>query len=125
MGWALLIGSFWRPYLTKKAENWTTHEDMDKLVEQMQAVTQTTKEIEAKISGDLWDRQRRWEMRKDAIFDALKQFGDLRQSIVTLRDFVVENQNNSDQDGFARNKSRLLTSVHTTLHDLLSSMVMW
>jgi len=36
----------------KKGENLATHEDLDKLVVQVRAVTTTTKEIEAKISTD-------------------------------------------------------------------------
>jgi len=49
-------------YLKKKGENLATHEDIDKLVDQVQAVTKATKEIETKISSDLWDRQKQWDV---------------------------------------------------------------
>lgn len=53
-GWC---GAHIGAYLKKKGENLATHEDIDKLVDQVRAVTQTTKEIEAKISDEMWDRQ--------------------------------------------------------------------
>ena len=46
-------GAFIGSYLKKKGENLATHEDINKLVDQVKSVTQATKEIEAKISGKL------------------------------------------------------------------------
>jgi hypothetical protein len=43
-----------------------------------------TKEIEAKISGDLWDRQKRWELKRDALFDAVKQLAAAQGALVAL-----------------------------------------
>jgi len=54
-GWA---GAYLGSYLKKKSENLATHEDIGMLVDQVRAVTQTTKEIEAKISSDVWNQQR-------------------------------------------------------------------
>jgi predicted alpha/beta-fold hydrolase len=59
-------GSYLGAYFKKKGENLATHEDIDKLVEQVGAVTKTTKEIEAKISDEVWDRQRKRELIKTA-----------------------------------------------------------
>jgi hypothetical protein len=53
-------------------------------LDQVTAVTRATKEIEAKISGDLWDRQKRWEMRRDAIFEGAKRFAAAQISLVNL-----------------------------------------
>lgn len=54
-----LLGSFggaWLgAYFKKKGENYATHEDLGKLVKQMEAVTTATKQIEAKISDEVWD----------------------------------------------------------------------
>jgi hypothetical protein len=47
---------FMAAYLKKKGENLATHEDITKLVDQVRAVTTATKEIEAKISTEVWDR---------------------------------------------------------------------
>jgi hypothetical protein len=68
-GLAAYLGS----YLKKKGENLATHEDIDKLLAQVTAVTQATKEIEAKISVDVWERQKKWEIKKDALLEAVKE----------------------------------------------------
>jgi hypothetical protein len=65
-------GAFLGFYLKKKGENLATHEDIDRLNDQVRVVTTTTKEIEAKISGDLWDRQKQWELKRDALFEATR-----------------------------------------------------
>jgi hypothetical protein len=80
------VGSFIGAYLKKKGENLATHEDLDKLVEQVRAVTTTTKEIEAKISTSVWDRQKRWEMKREVLFDATKRLGAVQ---LALRNYQV------------------------------------
>jgi hypothetical protein len=72
---AVLIGvliGYLTGYAKKKGENRAIHEDINKLVEQVRVVTTTTKEIEAKISGELWDRQKRWELKRDLLLDGIK-----------------------------------------------------
>jgi hypothetical protein len=59
-------------YLKKKGENLATHEDIDKLVDQVCAVTTATKEIETMISDKAWGRQKQWEMKRDALVTALQ-----------------------------------------------------
>jgi hypothetical protein len=78
------IGSYLASYLKKKGENLATHEDLDKLVEEVRAVTTTTKEIEAKISTGVWDRQKRWEMKRDVLFEATKRLGALEAALIEL-----------------------------------------
>ncbi len=68
-GW---LGSFLGAYLKKKGENLATHEDINKLVAQVSAVTEATKQIEAKISNEVWDRQRLWEMKRDVLLTLVK-----------------------------------------------------
>ena len=75
------VGSYLGAYLKKKGENLATHEDLGNLVKQMEAVTTTTKQIEARISNEVWDRQRRWELKRDAILDATKKMGMLSRVI--------------------------------------------
>jgi hypothetical protein len=69
------VGLYLGAYLKKKGENLATQEDVDKLVEQVQAVTTTTKEIEAKVSGEVWNRQRRWELKRNVLLEGAKKFG--------------------------------------------------
>lgn len=78
------IGSYLASYLKKKGENLATHEDLDKLVEQVRAVTTTTKEIEAKISTSVWDRQKRWEMKRDVLFEATKRLVAVQNALRAL-----------------------------------------
>src|SRR5208282_4811332 len=68
------VGLYLGAYLKKKGENLATHEDVDKLVEQVRAVTTTTKEIEAKVSGEAWNRQRRWELKRGVLLEGAKKF---------------------------------------------------
>jgi hypothetical protein len=86
IGWALTIlaaglGSFLGAYLRKKGENLATHEDIDKLVYQVRAVTTATKQIEARISSDLWDRQKRWELKKEVLLLAVKRLAEVNEAL--------------------------------------------
>src|ERR1035441_911342 len=87
--WAIgvLIGLFLgylMAYSRKKGENLATHEDIGKLVDQVRAVTTATKEIEEKISNEMWDRQRRWELKRDAVFEAVKQLCVMDDALMTV-----------------------------------------
>jgi hypothetical protein len=44
----------------------------------MKAVTQATKEIEAKISDDVWARQRRWELRRDILLQTMDEITNMQ-----------------------------------------------
>ena len=98
IGWGIstfvgaFIGSFLGGYLKKKGENFATHEDIEKLVEQVQAVTKATKEIEAKISSDVWDRQKRWEMKRDVLFSAGKAFAAADDALLSFGSVFLHKQ---------------------------------
>src|ERR1700733_13386684 len=78
------FGSFLAGYLKKKGENLATHEDIQNLVEQVQAVTTATQEIESRISGELWDRQKKWELRRDIIFETTRAVADVKHRLNAL-----------------------------------------
>lgn len=80
----LLSGSFLKPYLSKKGENLATHEDIQKLVEQVTAVTQATKEIEAKISDQVWNRQRLWELKREAVYSVMLALNKADDAVLGL-----------------------------------------
>jgi len=92
-------GAMWgaskRAYATKKGENLATHEDIDKLVDQVAAVTDTTKKIEAKISETEWNRQKRWELKREVLFEAGKRLGELHDVMVQL-DTVAKLEKSGD-----------------------------
>jgi hypothetical protein len=81
------LGVYVGAYLKKKGENLATHEDVRKLIDQVSAVTQTTKEIETKISTDFWNRQKHWEIRRDALYEALRAPADIEYALTDL-DYV-------------------------------------
>src|ERR1017187_3205456 len=77
-------GAYLGSYLKKKGENWATQEDIDKLVKQVAIVTQTTKEIEAKITNEVWERQRKWDLKREALFEAMKELATVLYTIGRL-----------------------------------------
>jgi len=103
-GWA---GAYFHGYLNKKGENLATHEDIDKLVDQMRAVTAATKEIESKIEGEAWDRQRLWELKRDVLFEINKAITEMVNSLAVLNG-VVETDNTTK--GVPRWEKRAETS---------------
>ena len=80
-------GAYLGSYLRKKGENLATHEDINNLVTQVRAVTTATKEIEAKISEATWDTQKRWELKREVLFEAMKQTAILKDKLTNLQAF--------------------------------------
>ena len=78
------VASFFGSYLKRKGENLATREDLKHLIEQTAALTQTTKDIEAKISGELWDKQKRWELKRDLLLDTIKALTALDSNLTSL-----------------------------------------
>jgi hypothetical protein len=100
VGWEIGVlasafaGSYLGGYLRKKGENLATHEDIDRLVDQVRAVTTATKEIEAKISSDVWDRQKRWELKRELLLKAAKAMAEADEAL-WLYDVAVKQAPNS------------------------------
>ena len=94
-----LLGAVLRPYLTgystKKGENLATHEDIKMLVDQVKAVTEATKKIEAEISSGVWDRQKRWEMKREVLFEAARRISEIDDAL--LSNSVVLKQDREKQ----------------------------
>jgi hypothetical protein len=105
------VGSYLAGYLRRKGENLATHEDIDKLVDQVAAVTTTTKEIEAKITSDVWDRQKRWELRREVLFEATRRVADIDDALLSL-DTIIQvehkNQKRDDDPTWLQTKSERL-----------------
>ena len=104
-------GAWFGAYLKKKGENFATHEDIDKLVDQVQAVTAATKEIEAKISGEMWDRQKRWELKRDVLFEATRRLADVEDGLLSL-DSVLQAEraeHKENEPGWAETKHERIT----------------
>jgi hypothetical protein len=75
----LMLKDYVKGYAGKKGETLVTHEDIQKIVAQVQAVTQTTKEIEAKISDQSWSHQRLISLKTEKAFEMMNNFGSMDQ----------------------------------------------
>jgi hypothetical protein len=82
---AFLISYFVRPffgaYANKKGENLATKEDIAQL-------TKIAEGIRAKISDEVWDRQKQWELKRDAVLDAIRAHADLEYALVNLNSLL-------------------------------------
>jgi hypothetical protein len=94
------LGIYLGSYLKKKAQNLATREEFKDLQKQTAELTRTTKEIEATISGELWNQQKRWELKREvffqvvqrisAVFDALKGLDNVLQTELKNPSVVTE-----------------------------------
>lgn len=78
------VGIYLASYLKKKAQNLATREEFADLKRQTAELARITGDIDNELKSDLWDRQKRFEMRRDFIFDAAKTVGKLHGKIVEL-----------------------------------------
>jgi len=99
-------GGYLGSYLQKKGENLATREDIDGLVEQMSAVTKATEEIKAKISSDVWDRQKQWELKRDITFEAAKTIGAAKDALARMHAVYTTEKLNEPEGKPARNDVR-------------------
>jgi hypothetical protein len=78
------IGAYIGAYLKKKGENLATHEDFEKLLTEQKATTEATKLIEARISKEVWDRQREWEFKREVLLEGGRSIADFLAAIMRL-----------------------------------------
>jgi len=78
------LGAYFGAYLRQKGKNLATHEDINKLVDQVATVTTTTKEIEARISSEVWDRQKLWELKRNVLFELAKRVAAIFDALGNL-----------------------------------------
>lgn len=89
----VLVVLIWKPwagsYAGEKGKNLARKEDLNEILAEVRAVTVTQREIEAKISGELWDRQMHWTQKKELYGQLVKCVNDLADTYgrlsVTLR----------------------------------------
>src|SRR5205814_8222466 len=79
-GVAAYFGAYW----AKRGQNKAILADLNKLLTQVSAVTTTTKQIEARISIDVWSRQQRWEVQKAALLDTLRELASAEAAVWAL-----------------------------------------
>jgi hypothetical protein len=101
------IGAFVGAYLRKKGENLATHEDIDKLVTQVSAVTTATKEIESKITSDVWDRQKKWELKREVLFETARKVAQVKDALTSLHAVYKTDQQMINKGHAARVDERI------------------
>ena len=72
-----VIRPFFGSYSAEKGKNLATKEDIAQ-------ITKVQEEIKAKISDDVWDRQKQWEMRRDAVFEVVRVLGEVDEALLNL-----------------------------------------
>src|SRR5215469_15981793 len=86
LAWAALaaiasgFGGYFGAYLKKKGENLAVKEDIEGLKLQTAELTKTAKEIEAKISDEIWNRQRHWELTRDSAIKLMEAHARLEDT---------------------------------------------
>ena len=87
-------------YAAKKGENLATKEDIAQL-------TKIAEGIRAEISDKVWDRQKQWELRRDAVSDSVRALTDLDSAIVSMS----RNNNEDAKENFYQCNSIYLRSM--------------
>lgn len=108
-GW---LGYFLSSYLKKKGENLAMHEDIKKLVEQVKAVTDATKNIEATISHEFWNRERLWEMKRDAFLNLVKAQSAALEALTDLGFAFHQSRHTTDSDRLAAKQRQAEAMQH-------------
>ena len=83
----------------------------------MKAVTLATKEIEAKISSDVWNRQKVWEMKREVLFSAAKSVAAIDDALLALGSVYAHGQQVEDGAWEAKLKSSERWLVSCTKFD--------
>jgi hypothetical protein len=86
----LFSWSFLPGYMREKGKNLATKEDIQELARQTGILTQTTKEIEARISISVWSKQQQWDIQKTALLDSLKDLATAETFLVRLVQTFVD-----------------------------------
>jgi hypothetical protein len=80
-------------------------------------VTEATKHIEAKISSDLWDRQKQWELKREILVDAVKRLSEVEARLLALQIFWRDAVNGKIDDEQSR-----ITLEHEYVTEFQDSM---
>lgn len=110
----VLILGVWKPwtraYADEKGKNFARKEDLNEILAEVRA----QKEIEAKLTGEQWDRQMRWNQKRDLYVDLLTFTQDLGQAFgeipATLK-MRADPRPNYSAEG-AKNFSNCLTRIN-------------
>jgi hypothetical protein len=92
------LGGYLAGYLKKKGEDRAVQENFDELLRQAGETTERTKKIEAEISNEVWDRQKRWELKRDVLFEATRRVAAVEDGLLELDSILKVEQQNREED---------------------------
>lgn len=81
--------AFLKGYGEEKGKNRAIQEELENVVKQMSAITKATEDIKAQISDDVWIRQRRWEMKRDVLFETANKLSAVLKAFIHLRSVSI------------------------------------
>jgi hypothetical protein len=79
------FGAYFSGYFKKKGERVATQEDIEKVRHEVEVVTTATRSIEARISHEVWERQRTWELKREMLVDLTKRLAAVDDALVSVR----------------------------------------
>jgi hypothetical protein len=79
-----LFGSAFGGYFGKKGEIQALHEDLSRVIAQNEAITRANETIKDRLTNQTWDRQRQWEMKRDAVITTVPALGRARDALMYL-----------------------------------------
>ena len=79
------FGAYCGTYLKQKRKGFATLEDITKVFDQVGAATKASKEIEEKITSELWGRQKCWELKREV---ATRRVGEIEELLNTLNSIL-------------------------------------
>jgi hypothetical protein len=84
------VAAYAGAYFKKRGEDKAITDGFAEVLRQTRETTEATKAIEAKITDKMWDRQKRWELRQDLLFEATREITKVRRSLLDLWQLQVE-----------------------------------
>ena len=76
--------SYWKKFGEKRGELQAMHEGIDKLIEQVDTVQKRQEQMKAEILDAMWHRQTHYTMKKEILFDTLREVGVVQAALSDL-----------------------------------------
>jgi hypothetical protein len=76
------LAAYFGAFIKTKAANDANNQNFEKVLEQMKTQTAEIENIKAKISDEIWDRQKQWELKRDGVLDVVRTLADLKVAIM-------------------------------------------
>jgi hypothetical protein len=78
------LAAYFGAYFKRRGEDKAVKDGFKDVLKQTRETTDATKRIEARIDDEVWDRQQRWQMKKDMFFEAVKKISAAKDKLTNL-----------------------------------------